>query len=131
MFDRNGKLIRYATEQEMLNVLKGDRMKPNLKPVWHTTMLVDAVSWGWNTAIKHMIEEMDFSPHEHDHKNYTPLGYAAMKGHYGTAVMLVDEYDCDIDARNKWRMLMERENYLPKRVSSARFAILHLFTVGR
>ena len=60
---------------------------------------MDAASYGWNTAIEHMIEIMEFSPNEYDLKNYTPLGYAALKGHYKTAVMLVD-YGCDIDARN-------------------------------
>ena len=99
MCDHNGTLIPYNTEQEMLDVLKGDRLKPNLEPVWQATMLVDAASYGWNTAIEHMIESMEFSLDEYDLKNYTPLGYAALKGHYKTAVMLVD-YGCDIDARN-------------------------------
>ena len=54
MCDHNGNLIQYKTEQEMLDVLKGDRLKPNLKPVWQATMLVDAASYGWNTAIEHI-----------------------------------------------------------------------------
>ena len=80
MFDRNGTLLAYPTETELLALLQGDHVNPSLSECFYTAMLVDAASHGWNKAIEYMVKECDFEVNAYDHKNYTPLGYAAMKG---------------------------------------------------
>ena len=80
MFDRDGDFIKYETEEEMLAVLQGDRLNPDLRPWFQQTMVVDAACHGWNAALDYMLTEMGYSVDETDHKNYTPLGYAAMQG---------------------------------------------------
>ena len=59
-------------------VLMGDRIDPNLGEIFRQAMVVDAASHGWNEALKLMLNVMGdwYSPHDHDHKNYRPLGYA-------------------------------------------------------
>lgn len=94
MFDSNGNHILVTSEEEMLAVLRGEKgdldfdMSKDVKAM----VLVDAASHGWNEAITYMIKTMGFSPVWHDHKNYTPLGYAALSGHLDTVIMLVEEY---------------------------------------
>ena len=80
MFDRNGAFIKYDTEEELLAVLQGDRLKPDLSEIFEQAMVVDAASHGWHFALDYMLQEMGYSPNDHDHKNYTPIGYAAMVG---------------------------------------------------
>ena len=58
MFDRNGNSIKYDTEEEMLTVLKGDRLKPDLSKIFEQAMVVDAASRGWHVALDYMLEEM-------------------------------------------------------------------------
>ena len=100
MFDRNGAFIKYDTEEEMLAVLKGDRLKPDLSEIFEQAMVVDAASHGWHTALDYMLQEMGCSPNDHDHKNYTPIGYAAMVGRTATVKKLLIEYDADPTMRN-------------------------------
>ena len=95
MFDRNGTLLAYPTETELLALLQGDHVNPSLSECFYTAMLVDAASHGWNKAIEYMVKECDFEVNAYDHKNYTPLGYAAMMGHLQTVQLLV-EYGADI-----------------------------------
>jgi len=95
MFDRQGNLIKYDTEEEMLAVLRGDRLKPDLREIFEQAMVVDAASHGWHVALDYMLQEMGFSPDDHDHKNYTPIGYAAMVGRHETVKKLLDEYNAD------------------------------------
>eukprot|EP00966_Prymnesium_polylepis_P012175 279623-Prymnesium_polylepis.1 len=76
MFDRNGTLLVYPTEAELLALLQGDQVDPNLSECFYTAMLVDAASHGWNKAIEYMVKESKecgFEVNAHDHKNYTPL----------------------------------------------------------
>ena len=95
MFDRNGTLLVYPTEAELLALLQGDQVNPNLSKCFYTAMLVDAASHGWNKVIEYMVKECGFEVNAHDHKNYTPLGYAAMMGHLHTVQLLV-KYGADI-----------------------------------
>ena len=95
MFDRNSTLLVYPTEAELLTILQGDQVDPSLSECFYTAMLVDAASHGWNKAIEYIVEECGFEVNAHDHKNYTPLGYAAMMGHLQTVQLLV-EYGADI-----------------------------------
>ena len=81
-------------------VLKGDRLQPDLDPVFQQAMVVDAACWGWNDAIEYMINELGFSADDHDHKNYTPLGFAAGQGRLSTVKLLCNEYNVDLYARN-------------------------------
>ena len=100
MFDRAGNFIKYDTEEEMLAVLQGDRLNPNLQPYFQQAMVVDAASHGWHAALDHMLTHMGYSVDDKDHKNYTPLGYAAMNGRTKTVKKLLLEYDADPIARN-------------------------------
>ena len=102
MFDRSGNFIRYETEEQMMRVLMGDQLKPDLPTIFKNAMVVDAASHGWHKALDYMIQEMGFSPDGHDHKNYTPLGYAAMMGQTSTVKKLVEEYDVSVYTRNNF-----------------------------
>ena len=104
MFDRKGKFIEYKTQEQIMLVLKGDRLQPDLDPVFQQAMVVDAACWGWNDAIEYMINELGFSADDHDHKNYTPLGFAAGQGRLSTVKLLCNEYNVDLYARNNMDM---------------------------
>lgn len=100
MFDRHGKRLCYDTEEAMIAILEGHDIDLNNMPsMFKQATMVDAASHGWNRAIDLMMD-MGFSANGTDHKNYTPLGYAAMKGQTVTVKKLIDEYDADIMGRN-------------------------------
>ena len=99
MFDRQGKILSYPTEEALIAILTGDRLDPHLSHTAKQHMVVDAASHGWNDAMDLMFS-MGFSPDDHDMKNYTPLGLAAIAGHLSTIMKLLDEYHCDPYASN-------------------------------
>ena len=102
MFDRHGNALRYPTEEAMIALLRGDQLDlDNMRSIFKQAMMVDAASHGWNDAIDVMME-LGFSADDTDHKNYTPLGYAAMKGQTATVEKLLTEYGADITARNNF-----------------------------
>ena len=102
MFDRHGNALSYPTEEAMLNILRGDQLDlENMRSIFKQAMMVDAASHGWNDAIDVMMD-LGFSADDTDHKNYTPLGYAAMKGQTDTVVRLLFEYGADVTACNNF-----------------------------
>ena len=66
-----------------------------MQTYFQQAMVVDAASHGWLTALDLMLTEMDYSVDEVDHKNYTPLGYAAMVGQTKTVKCLLLKYGAD------------------------------------
>lgn len=100
MFDRDSSFIRYKTEADLLAILEEDRLNPDLPPRCQQRMVVDAASFGWNEAIEYMVDVMGFSADDHDGKDYTPLGFAAMNGHFKTVKMLIEDYGVDVNAHN-------------------------------
>ena len=62
-------MIRYTTEEELMAVLQGDRLNPDLAECFENAMVVDAASHGWNNAIRYMCDEKCYSPHGCDYKN--------------------------------------------------------------
>ena len=102
MFDRHGNTLSYPTEEAMLTILRGDQLDlENMRSIFKQAMMVDAASHGWNDAIDVMMD-LGFSADDTDHKNYTPLGYAAMKGQTDTVVRLLFEYGADVTACNNF-----------------------------
>ena len=100
MFDRHGQVLRYKTEEALIAILEGDQLDhDNLDGIFKQAMMVDAASHGWNAAIDAMMD-LDFSADDHDHKSYTPVGSAAMKGQTATVKKLVNEYGTDPTMRN-------------------------------
>ena len=102
MFDRHGNALSYPTEEAMLNILRSGQLDlENMRSIFKQAMMVDAASHGWNDAIDVMMD-LGFSADDTDHKNYTPLGYAAMKGQTTTVKKLLNEYDADPTTRNNF-----------------------------
>ena len=99
MFDRQGNFLSYSTEEALIAILNSDMLDPQLPHTVKQRTVVDAASHGWNDVLD-LLFSMGYSPDDHDGKNYTPLGCAALGGQEATLVKLLDEYGCDPFAMN-------------------------------
>ena len=102
VFDKND--LGYETEAQLRRTVHGidldgpDGIEEDFSPQELHSIMCDAASRGWNTAIREMIETGIWSPHARC-RVLDPLGSAAMHGKESTVKLLIHRYKVDIHGK--------------------------------